>query len=95
VYDYRMIQIPPNISVQRKAAQGTEAAAYLQDLVNQQSAQDWEFYRVDSIGVKLQPGCLGALFGQREQLVLYYVVAFRRPLPGAVTQDDGSQRLVG
>lgn len=81
-----MVQIPPNIAVQRKAAQGTEAAAYLQDLVNQQAAQGWEFYRVDSIGVKLQPGCLGALFGQREQLVLYYVVAFRRLRPGTTIQ---------
>jgi hypothetical protein len=82
LYDYHMVQVPPNITVRRGTQRGDEAAAYLQEIATQQSAQGWEFYRVDTIGVKLQPGCLGMLTGQREMLVHYYVVTFRRPRQG-------------
>ena len=78
-YEYRMVQVPPNIQVKKKEYAGNEAAMYLQTIATEQTAQGWEFYRVDTIGIKLQPGCLGALFGQRESIVNYYVVTFRRP----------------
>jgi hypothetical protein len=78
-YDYRMVQVPPNIVVKRKEHAGNEAAIYLQEIATQHAAQGWEFYRVDTIDVKLQPGCLGMLLGQREAIVNYYVVTFRHP----------------
>lgn len=78
-YVYKMVQAPPTISVKEKAHKGTEAAAYLESVVNEMAQQDWEFYRVDSIGVQLQPGCLGGLFGQKGSESLYYVITFRKP----------------
>ena len=62
-YEYKMVQIPPNIEV-RGAPKGQEAAWYLQDIVNKMAKEGWEFYRVDEVGVVVQPGCLGMLFGQ-------------------------------
>ena len=50
---YKMIQVPPTISVKEKEHKGTEAAVYLESVVNQMAAQGWQFYRVDSIGVEL------------------------------------------
>lgn len=76
-YVYKMVQVPPNIQVRKDTGMG-EAAAYLQAIVNQETAQGWEFYRVDEIGVKQSPGCLGMLLGQKETLTVYYVVSFRQ-----------------
>lgn len=76
---YKMVQIPPAISVQAKAHTGNEAAAYLESVVNDMAGQGWEFLRVDAIGVQVQPGCLMVLFGQKTTETTYYVITFRRP----------------
>ena len=65
------------------AAGGGEAAQYLENVVNQEARQGWEFYRVDNIGVELRPGCLFALFGQKATYTNYYVVTFRREAPSS------------
>lgn len=76
-YRYKMVQIPPQITVKAKEHRGNEAARYLQSLVNEAAEKGWEFYRVDTIGVATQPGCLARLFGARQTLIHYYVVTFR------------------
>lgn len=77
-FEYRMIQVPPTITVKAKEFRGNEAAMYLQDLANQQAGEGWEFFRVDEIGVVTQPGCLMSFIGKRSELFTYYVVTFRR-----------------
>ena len=77
-YEYKMIQVPPNIVVKEKGQKGNEAAHYLQTLVNEQVAEGWEFYRVDTVGVVTPAGCLASLFGAKETLKDYYVVTFRK-----------------
>lgn len=78
MYEYKMIQIPPNIAVQMKAHKGNEAAAYLENVVNKYASDGWEFQRVDSIGVQVQPGCLDALKGNKATNSSYYVITFRK-----------------
>jgi hypothetical protein len=56
-----MVQVPPAIAVKEKEHRGTEAATYMESVVNQMAQQGWEFYRVDSIGVQLKPGCLAGV----------------------------------
>jgi len=75
---YKMVQIPPNVTVSMKNAKGNEAAAYLEKTVTDMTQQGWDFYRVDAIGVEQTPGCLGALLGQKAISSLYYVITFRR-----------------
>jgi hypothetical protein len=77
-YQYKMVQVPPAIRVKAKEHQGGEAAAYLEEIVNEWAQKGWEFYRVDSIGVRTEPGCLGSLIGQKVQLMEYYVITFRK-----------------
>lgn len=77
-YEYKMVQTPPNIAVEMKKHKGNEAAAYLESVVNKYASEGWEFYRVDSIGVALQPGCFAALGGKKEEHNLYYVITFRK-----------------
>ncbi len=73
-----MRQIPPTISVKQKEVQGNEAAYYLQSIANEQAAQGWEFYRVDTVGVVTNPGCLASLLGAKQMHIEYYVVTFRK-----------------
>lgn len=77
MFKYKMVQIPPNISVELKSHKGNEAAAYLEKIVNEYASQGWEFYRIDSVGVQLQPGCFDSLFGKKAENNLYYVITFR------------------
>lgn len=78
MYEYKMVQIPPNIAVEMKKHKGNEAAAYLESVVNKYASQGWEFHRIDTIGVALQPGCFGSLSGQKAENSQYYVISFRK-----------------
>jgi hypothetical protein len=79
LYEYKMIQMPPTIAVQAKAAHGQEAAAYLENVVNEWASRGWEFFRVDTLGVITAPGCLAGLLGAKANLIEYFVVTMRRP----------------
>ena len=77
-YVYRMVQVPPTI-VARQSESASAGATYLERVVNDMVAKGWEFFRVDTIGVQVPPGCLGALLGQQTSVQTYYVISFRRP----------------
>lgn len=77
-FTYKMVQIPPSILVKGNTTQGTEAASYLEGVVNEHAAEGWEFFRVDPIGVQTQPGCLAGLLGQHATEVTYYVITLRK-----------------
>jgi hypothetical protein len=79
VYRYKMVQIPPHIEVEEGTPTSGRAAAYLEEVVNDEAMDGWEFYRVDEIGVRINPGCLSALFGVPTQTRVYYVITFRQP----------------
>lgn len=75
---YKMVQIPPNLSIQTGTAITNQAAFYLEKIVNTYAESGWEFYRVDQVGYEINPGCLGAFLGQSSQYLSYYVVTFRK-----------------
>lgn len=79
MYHYKMVQVPPNIQVQASKEKGNEAAVYLQSIANEQADEGWEFYRIDTIGVQVNAGCLDALRGKKASLANYYVITFRKP----------------
>ncbi len=79
-YDYKMVQVPPTISIRSRDYKGGEAAGYLEEIVSQWSKTGWEFYRVDSLGVQVRAGCLASLFGQGTTQQTYYVITFRMPV---------------
>jgi len=78
-YIYKMVQIPPSISVKEGVRTGQLAAYYLQDVVNRYAREGWEFYRVDEIGIHVQPGCLASLLGSGPSRQSCYVITFRKP----------------
>jgi len=75
-FEYKMIQESPNVVV--KGNTGQEGALFLQEIVNAQAIEGWEFYRIDTIGVSQSAGCLG--FGSNTPPIHYYVITFRREL---------------
>ena len=77
-YEYKMVQVPPTIKVKAKEERGNEAAIYLKSLVDKHAVEGWEYYRVDTIGVLTEPGCLASLIGTKQTLIQHYVVTFRR-----------------
>jgi hypothetical protein len=77
-YVYKMLQIPPSIVVDAGVPIGRQAASYLEGVVSEQAKLGWDFYRVDTIGVRVPPGCLGAFLGEQTSSFQYYVVTFRR-----------------
>ena len=83
IYIYKMVQIPTAIVVAEDTHDRTEAASYLESVANEYADEGWEFYRVDTIGVRLVPGCMGLLLRwlgyKLPDYLLYYVVTFRRP----------------
>ena len=85
-YHYKMVQVPPTISVRSKDYKGGEAAGYLEEIVSQWAKSGWEFYRIDSIGVQVQAGCFASLFGQGSVQRTYYVITFRAPAEKAEPQ---------
>jgi hypothetical protein len=79
IFEYRMVQIPTTVVV--PSAHGSEAAEYLQRIVNDHARQGWEFYRVDEFSVHQNPGCLMILFsGLQREVRVYHVITFRRSL---------------
>jgi hypothetical protein len=76
---YKMVQVPQTIQLAEGTSMKGNAAAYLQELVDEYAAQGWEFYRVDPVGVFVAPGCLSALLGFTGVMRNYYVVTFRKP----------------
>jgi hypothetical protein len=54
-------------------------AAQLQQTISEGVAAGWEFYRVDQVQILVSPGCLGALFGRKSEVISFDQVVFRRP----------------
>ncbi len=78
-YEYKFVQIPQAISVKRTS--GDYAAAdYIQETVDQYTKDGWEFYRIDTIGVASEPGCIASLFGAKTYYQDYAIICFRKSL---------------
>ena len=83
MFEYHMVQIPPNVSV-KSGKSGGAAAAYLADVVGNYAGQGWEFYSIEAIGITEHPGCgclsfILSLFGGNQTThTEVYVIVFRR-----------------
>jgi tRNA A37 threonylcarbamoyltransferase TsaD len=53
-------------------------AEQLQNMINKAVSGGWEFDRIDTIQISVQPGCLGALLGAKNSLITHNFVIFRR-----------------
>ena len=49
----------------------------LQQVINENAAQGWEFFTLNDVNVEIQPGCLGRLFGGETSYASQDQVIFR------------------
>lgn len=75
-YQYKMLQIPPNIITTRKNLK-TAAADYLEEVVNNYAEQGWEFYRIDSFSTEEAQGCFS---GGKLTMRIHKVITFRKEI---------------
>lgn len=78
-FEYKMVQIASIIDIDSDESADSVAAEMLAELVNDETEGGWEFFRVDEISVRINPGCLAGLLGVAARYRNYQVVTFRRP----------------
>ncbi len=78
-FEYWMIGLSPNIVARPGMTPADQAAAYLSRIVGQHAVDGWRFHRVDSFGVSVPPGCIGAFFGRQAVEHQVRVATFVRP----------------
>lgn len=76
MYKYKMVQVPPTITVNTKDNRSGIAAEYLENVVNEWASQGWDFHRVDVIGIDEKSG----IFGRKTDYSYCYVISFRKEL---------------
>ena len=62
----------------RNAKEAEQAVASYGEYINLHAVDGWEFYSLESVSLSENPGCLGVLFGKKEQVTTYYMMVFRR-----------------
>ena len=77
-YNYKTYQLPQTISASAKD-KDTAVADMVARVINDHNKDGWEYYRADSFGVAVAPGCIGSLFGAKHEYINYSVLVFRRP----------------
>jgi hypothetical protein len=77
-YTYKMLQIPKGVLLESSRGQATAAADYMETTVNEMAGKGWEFQRVDTMNIVVNPGCFGVLVGERASNQAEYVLTFRR-----------------
>ena len=60
-----------------KEGPGT-ASRQLEDVINTHGKQGWDFVEVSHIYILVQPGCIGGLFGQKANTIVYDQVIFKK-----------------
>jgi hypothetical protein len=82
-WTYKVLAMPRDLAVMKKLFQKNDPAAlvadYVEKTISDAAAAGWEFYRIDSVSLTETPGCLGAIFGQKETYQNFNVLIFRRP----------------
>ncbi len=78
-YEYRVV---PFVGMLKSGVFSVENAnavtAQLQEVINQNTTQGWEFYSMNKVDVQINPGCLAALLGSKVTFVTFDQIVFRR-----------------
>jgi len=83
-YEYKCVAAPMIITISSSspAMQATEEKKTVEsfgEIINEECHDDWEFYSMEQITVKNNPGCLGAFMGVKAVETVYNMLVFRKP----------------
>jgi hypothetical protein len=78
-YRYRVVPFIGSMSSGSFAAgDASTVTAQLQQLIDQEARQGWDFYSLEKVNIQVNPGCIGQLFGQSASLITVDQVIFRQ-----------------
>lgn len=75
-FEYKMVQLP--YTLWKDPGDPSFAATVMQGLVDYETMEGWDFFRVDPMFTEESAGCLGGLFGPATITRSVNVVTFRR-----------------
>ncbi len=79
-WEYETIPISQNLSCKPGLSLGATLAEYVKEIINSKAQEGWEYYKSDNYTLFQEPGCLGALFGEKARAAVYNLLVFRRPI---------------
>lgn len=79
-FEYRVVPFVGNLrSGVFSVENATNVTSQLQEVINKNTGQGWEFYSMEKVDVQITPGCLAGLLGARVSFITFDQVIFRRP----------------
>jgi len=74
-WEYKVVAVPRDLAITKRLFSVPDPAEtvadYIEQILNQKAGEGWEFYRAVVVSVRVPPGCLGSLLGQREGTAVY------------------------
>lgn len=77
MYEYKCIPVAPTVIVKGKN-HGQQVAQYLEDIINKEAYNGWEYQCIDTFTAEEPAGCLAIFSLSKNKLTSYYVATFRR-----------------
>jgi hypothetical protein len=74
---YLVVPLTPGVKEGDKD-KGPKIAQQVQALINDQSRQGWEFYRVETVYTSVAPGCMAGLAGAKAVYMPVNQVVFKK-----------------
>ena len=76
-FSYLVVPLTPGVREADKD-KGLRIAQQVQALINDQSRQGWEFYRVETVYTSVAPGCMAGLGGAKAIYMPVNQVVFKK-----------------
>lgn len=78
-YEYKAVPFVGQIKTGFLSNEGPGTASkQLDDVINSNVGQGWEFVEVSHINILTQPGCIAGLLGSKATTIVYDQVIFRK-----------------
>lgn len=75
-YEYKCVSVPTIVNT--KAGAHNEAVSVYEQAINNAATNGWELDKIDTVSSSQPPGCMGVLTGQKETIVSFKLLVFRR-----------------
>jgi len=74
---YKCVPAPQELIIGKKGSYDVAVRSFA-DLINQEAKDGWNFHSMENIAVTQKPGCLMALFGQKDTTTYFNMLIFSK-----------------
>ncbi|HVZ39430.1 MAG TPA: hypothetical protein VHI13_09145 [Candidatus Kapabacteria bacterium] len=90
MFEYRVV--PFSGTIKGRGSVG-DVSMQLQDEINRQAHEGWEFYQLGSVNIEVKPGCLGGMLGASTFFFPHNQIVFRREATEVPEAEPAGSRL--